>query len=96
LSLAAQPAQWSAIAPHRGASTECLTGRSRRPGADVEARRVAAEAKKLNLEVVKKDGEVSFCRSNVVTASLPKDRQLLYGPEQVEVMQGQGASIRGK
>jgi hypothetical protein len=59
------------------------------PGADVEARRVAGEAKKLNLEVVKKDGQISFCRSNVVTGSrFQKDRQC-YTAEQVEVMQGQ-------
>ena len=57
--------------------------------ADVEARRVAADAKKLNLEVVKKDGKVSFCRSNVVTGSrFQKDRQC-YTAEQVEAMQGQ-------
>jgi hypothetical protein len=50
---------------------------------------VVAEAKKLNLEVVKKDGQVSFCRSNVVTGSrFQKDRQC-YTAEQVEVMQGQ-------
>jgi hypothetical protein len=59
------------------------------PGADVEARLVAADAKKLNLEVVKKDGQVRFCRSNVVTGSrFQKDRQC-YTAEQVELLYGQ-------
>jgi hypothetical protein len=59
------------------------------PGADVEARRVAADAKKLNLEVVKTDGQVRFCRSNVVTGSrFGKDRQC-YTAEQVEALRGQ-------
>jgi hypothetical protein len=56
---------------------------------DVEARRVAADAKKLNLEVVKTDGQVRFCRSNVVTGSrFGKDRQC-YTAEQVEMLRGQ-------
>jgi hypothetical protein len=59
------------------------------PSADVEVRRVAADAKKLNLEAVKTDGKVRYCRSNVVTGSrFGKDRQC-YTAEQVEVLQGQ-------
>jgi hypothetical protein len=59
------------------------------PSAAVEARRVAAEAKKLNLEVVKNDGQVRFCRSNVVVGSrFDKDRQC-YTAEQVEAMRAQ-------
>ena len=59
------------------------------PSGDVEARRVAAAAKKLNLDVVKKDGQVVFCRSNVVTGSrFQKDRQC-FTAEQVEAMQQQ-------
>lgn len=59
------------------------------PSVDVEARRVAADAKKLNLEVVKTDGQVRFCRSNVVTGSrFGKDRQC-YTAEQVEMLRGQ-------
>jgi hypothetical protein len=56
------------------------------PSAD---ERVAAAARKLNLEVVKKDGQVVFCRSNVVTGSrFQKDRQC-FTAEQVEAMQPQ-------
>ena len=59
------------------------------PGADLKTRRVAAEAKKLNLEVVRKDGQVVFCRSNVVTGSrFQKDRQC-FTAEQVEAIQEQ-------
>jgi len=59
------------------------------PSAAVEARRVAAEAKKLNLEVVKNDGHVRYCRSNVVVGSrFDKDRQC-YTAEQVEAMRAQ-------
>ena len=57
------------------------------PNGDVEARRVAAAAKKLNLDVTKKDGQVVYCRSNVVTGSrFQKDRQC-FTAEQVEAMQ---------
>jgi hypothetical protein len=59
------------------------------PSAAVEARRVAAAAKKLNLEVVKNDGQVRYCRSNVVVGSrFDKDRQC-YTAEQVEAMRAQ-------
>jgi len=59
------------------------------PSAALEARRVAAEAKKLNLEVVKNDGQVRYCRSNVVVGSrFDKDRQC-YTAEQVEAMRTQ-------
>jgi hypothetical protein len=59
------------------------------PSADVESRRVAAAAKKLNLDVVKKDGHLVFCRSIVVTGSaFQKDRQC-FTAEQVEAMQEQ-------
>jgi hypothetical protein len=59
------------------------------PGADVEARRVAADAKKLNLEVVNQNGQVRYCRSNVVTGSrFGKDRQC-FTAEQVEALRGQ-------
>jgi hypothetical protein len=59
------------------------------PGADVEARRVAADAKKLDLEVVNQNGKVRYCRSNVVTGSrFGKDRQC-YTAEQVEALRGQ-------
>ena len=59
------------------------------PSGDVEARRVAAAAKKLNLDVIKKDGQVVYCRSNVVTGSrFQKDRQC-FTAEQVEAMQQQ-------
>ena len=55
----------------------------------VEARRVAAAAKKLNLEVVKSDGQIRYCRSNVVVGSrFDKDRQC-YTAEQVEAMRAQ-------
>jgi hypothetical protein len=58
------------------------------PGAD-EARRVAADAKKLNLEAVKMDGQVRYCRSNVVVGSrFEKDRQC-YTAEQVEALRAQ-------
>lgn len=56
---------------------------------DVETRRVAAAARKLNLDVVKKDGQVVFCRSSVVTGSrFQKDRQC-FTADQVEAMQEQ-------
>jgi hypothetical protein len=59
------------------------------PGSDVEAQRVAADAKKLDLELVKQNGQVRYCRSNVVTGSrFGKDRQC-YTAEQVEVLRGQ-------
>jgi hypothetical protein len=59
------------------------------PSADVEARRVAADAKALDLEVVKEDGRIRYCRSNVVIGSrFGKDRQC-YSAEQVEVLRGQ-------
>ena len=59
------------------------------PSAAVDARRVAAAAKKLNLEVVKNDGQVRYCRSNVVVGSrFDKDRQC-YTAEQVEAMRAQ-------
>lgn len=57
--------------------------------ADVETRRVAAAAKKLNLDEVKKDGQAVFCRSTVVTGSrFQKDRQC-FTADQVEAMQEQ-------
>jgi hypothetical protein len=66
------------------------------PSADVEARRVAADAKKLGLEVVKQDGRVRYCRSNVVTGSaFGKDRQC-YTAEQVEVLRGQTQQSGGQ
>lgn len=59
------------------------------PSASVDARRVAAAAKKLNLEVVKSDGQIRYCRSNVVVGSrFDKDRQC-YTAEQVEAMRAQ-------
>jgi hypothetical protein len=59
------------------------------PSADVESRRVAAAAKKLNLDVVKKDGQLVYCRSIVVTGSaFQKDRQC-FTAQQVEAMQEQ-------
>jgi hypothetical protein len=59
------------------------------PSAAVEARRVVAAAKKLNLEVVKNDGQVRYCRSNVVVGSrFDKDRQC-FTAEQVEAMRAQ-------
>jgi hypothetical protein len=79
------PQSPSAAAPAPDASTTAAAA----PNADVDARRVAADAKKLNLEAVKKDGGVRFCRSNVVTGSrFQKDRQC-YTAEQVEVLQEQ-------
>jgi hypothetical protein len=66
------------------------------PGADAEARRVAADAKKLDLEVVKSDGKVRYCRSNVVTGSrFGKDRQC-YTAEQVEALRGQAQQSGGQ
>jgi hypothetical protein len=66
------------------------------PSADVEARRIAAEAKKLNLEVVKTDGQVRYCRSNVVTGSrFGKDRQC-YTAEQVDALRGQAQQAGGQ
>jgi hypothetical protein len=59
------------------------------PSGDVEARRVAAAAKKLNLDVVKKDGQVVFCRSNVVTGSRFQEDRQCFTAEQVEAMQQQ-------
>lgn len=61
------------------------------PGADADTdtRRVAADAKKLNLEVVRKDGQLRYCRSNVVVGSrFDKDPQC-YTAEQVEALRAQ-------
>jgi hypothetical protein len=66
------------------------------PSADVEARRVAADAKKLDLEVVKTDGKVRYCRSTEVIGSrFGKDRQC-YTAEQVEVLRGQAQQSGGQ
>jgi hypothetical protein len=66
------------------------------PSGDVEAQRVAADAKKLNLEVVKTNGQLRYCRSNVVTGSrFGKDRQC-YTAEQVEVLRGQAQQSGGQ
>jgi hypothetical protein len=66
------------------------------PGSEVDARRVAADAKKLNLEPVKSDGQVRYCRANVIVGSrFEKDRQC-YTADQVEAMgaQAQQSSSR--
>jgi hypothetical protein len=79
----------SAQSPLTVAATPDVSPAAAAPNADVEARRVAAEAKKLNLEAVKMDGQVRFCRSNVVVGSrFEKDRQC-YTAEQVEVLRAQ-------
>jgi hypothetical protein len=66
------------------------------PSADAEARRVAADAKKLDLEAVKTDGQVRYCRATVVVGSrFGKDRQC-YTAEQVEVLRGQAQQTGGQ
>ena len=74
-----------AAAPAANVSTAAAVA----PGADVEARRVATDAKRLNLEVANQNGQVRYCRSNVVTGSrFGKDRQC-FTAEQVEALRGQ-------
>jgi hypothetical protein len=58
------------------------------PTADIEAQRLAA-AKNLNLKVMNKDGQVLYCRANLVTGSHIQRDTRCYTAEQVDRMQYQ-------